>query len=70
MASDLTAWVNGSAANNGWVLVGGEGSGSTAMRFNSTQNGTDPPRLTIDFDGPVTTGACCARPTAASSTTR
>jgi len=60
MVTDVQAWLDGTQSNYGWILIGNEGTTKTAKRFNSRENGTDPPDLEIDFTPPASTGACCA----------
>ena len=40
LAQDVQAWVNGTTANNGWLLLGNEAVGQTARRFGSRESTT------------------------------
>ncbi|MFN0137141.1 MAG: DNRLRE domain-containing protein [Phycisphaerae bacterium] len=55
LAADVQAWVDGSAANHGWMLLGNEGSPSSAYRFYSRENASaiQRPTLMIDFTPPA-----------------
>lgn len=61
MVADVQAWVNGSAANNGWFLRGDEAAAGNAKQFASRTNPTaaNQPRLTVTFTPPPGAGACC-----------
>jgi hypothetical protein len=51
LSSDVQAWVQNPATNNGWILLGDESSVRTAKRFNTREN-TNPttrPVLTVEF---------------------
>ena len=50
LVSDVQDWVDGSAANFGWILIGDESGPSTARRFNSRTNANNSPFLTIEFE--------------------
>jgi FtsP/CotA-like multicopper oxidase with cupredoxin domain len=62
MVADVQSWLDGNSPNFGWLLIGQEGQGRTAKRFDSRQ-GLDAarrPALTIDYTaGGAPTGACC-----------
>ncbi len=47
MVNDVQAWVNGTIANYGWVLLGNEKEEETAFRFNAKENANNPPILKI-----------------------
>lgn len=51
LVADVQAWVNDPAANFGWALVGGEGTASTARRFDSRESVTAGrrPLLSIEY---------------------
>jgi hypothetical protein len=58
LAADLQSWLDGSAEDFGWVLIGDESQPSTAKRFASRES-EDPsvaPTLVVRFEGPG--GAC------------
>ncbi|MFK7956270.1 MAG: DNRLRE domain-containing protein [Lysobacterales bacterium] len=58
LASDVDAWVNGTATNDGWILIGEEDATRTAMRFDSRENFTTTavPSLSVTFTAPVIGG--------------
>ncbi|MEM6574863.1 MAG: DNRLRE domain-containing protein [Pseudomonadota bacterium] len=58
LASDVQAWVGGSAVNDGWILLGEEDDIRTAYRFESRENptATAVPQLAVTFTAPVTGG--------------
>lgn len=51
MVADVVGWVSAPASNNGWIVIGDEGTGPTTKRFDTRENGvpTDRPSLVIDF---------------------
>lgn len=53
LVADVQSWVNGTAANFGWILVGNEVSITTAKRFDSRENTNAAfrPRLVINYTG-------------------
>jgi spore coat protein A len=60
MATDVQDWLDGTYSDYGWIAIGDEATTKSAKRFNSRENGTDPPALTVDFTPPPASGACCA----------
>ncbi len=58
MAAEVQGWLDTPANNSGWILIGDEARNSTARRFNSRE-GAAPPALTITFDPPAGSVACC-----------
>lgn len=48
MGTDVQNWLDNSSSNFGWILAGDESNSSTAKRF-SSREGSDPPRLSVDF---------------------
>ena len=51
MVSDVQTWVDASATNDGWLLLGNETTSSTAKRFDTKEN-LDPnarPLLVITY---------------------
>ena len=62
MVSDVQAWVDGSAANEGWMLVAPGAATADARRFESRQSAQSArrPALIVTFTSPDPTGACCA----------
>jgi spore coat protein A len=61
MVLDVQAWVDDPATNFGWFLVGEENGQRTTKRFDSHSNSSvsQRPRLTVTYNGPSLTGACC-----------
>ena len=51
MVADVQSWVNASASNFGWILLGNETSTQTAKRFASVENATvaNRPLLTVTY---------------------
>jgi hypothetical protein len=51
LVADVQAWLDSPASDFGWILVGGEGTGSNARRFDSHEHPTASvrPRLTIQY---------------------
>jgi FtsP/CotA-like multicopper oxidase with cupredoxin domain len=62
MAADVQAWLDGAAADDGWILLGNEASTRVTKRFDSRTNpdATHRPQLVVEFTPPAATGACCA----------
>ncbi len=60
--ADVQAWVDGTAPEYGWLLLGNEGTAGTAKRYDSRENSKvqNRPVLTVDFTPPAASGACCA----------
>lgn len=59
LAADVQAWLDGSSAEFGWILLGDETRSSTSKRFASRESddGALPPALVIRFERP---GGACA----------
>jgi spore coat protein A len=57
MVNDLQGWLDNPGGDNGWIIVGAEGSPST-RRFSAREGGS-PPTLTIDFTPTGNVFACC-----------
>jgi hypothetical protein len=59
LASDVQAWVNGSAANFGWFLLGNETAPITTKRFASRENtnASYRPTIVVDYTPVPTPGA-------------
>ena len=55
MVIDVQGWLDAPASNFGWVLVGAEGGGTSAKRFDSREHPFAPSRpvLTIDYTTPA-----------------
>jgi hypothetical protein len=51
MVLDVQSWLDDPSSNFGWVVVGDESASVTAKRFNSRENETGPPVLSIEFSG-------------------
>lgn len=51
LEDDIQAWIDGDAANNGWILIGDESSPITAYRFASSENPNAEvrPQLSLTF---------------------
>jgi len=53
LVADVQAWVDGTAENFGWILIGNESALQTTKRFNSADNTTvsagQRPRLTVSY---------------------
>jgi len=54
MIADVSAWVNDSASNFGWIIIGNEAAPQTAKQFASRNNKTEAirPTLTITYSTP------------------
>jgi hypothetical protein len=48
MVNDVQSWLNASVQNFGWILIADEVNRS-AKRFNSRENGINPPTLTVTY---------------------
>ncbi len=61
MVSDVQAWLNSPASNNGWIVIGNETTDRVTKRFESRQSTTPSyrPSLAITYTPPLLTGACC-----------
>jgi hypothetical protein len=51
MVLDVQSWLDAPGDNFGWVVVGDESTSVTAKRFNSRENETGPPVLSIEYSG-------------------
>jgi hypothetical protein len=53
LVADVQAWVNGTAPNFGWILLGNETPIATAKRFDSSENSNTSfrPRLVVEYMG-------------------
>ena len=49
LVADVQAWVSNPAANFGWVVRGNETDTGSAQRFNSGENSSNPPQLTVTY---------------------
>lgn len=52
MAADVQDWLDNPGNNNGWILIGGEGTDGTAKKFDDKTT-LNPPVLTINYSGPA-----------------
>jgi hypothetical protein len=55
IVQDVQGWLDNPASNFGWILIGEESVNKTARQFNSRENATGTPQLTIRFF-PLPTG--------------
>jgi len=55
MVADVQSWLDEPATNFGWLVMGDEQMTPSAKRFNTRENGTGPPQLTVTFQAPVPT---------------
>ncbi len=58
MVTDVQAWVDTPAINHGWIVIGDETAVKSVRRFGS-QEGAEPPVLTVEYTPPASTSACC-----------
>jgi len=49
LVADVQAWVDSTAPNDGWILLGNEAATLTAKRFNSRSNLLNTPQLVIEY---------------------
>jgi hypothetical protein len=49
MISDVQGWVDGGLNNFGWILVGDSTTFPTAKRFNTRENTSGSPTLSVEF---------------------
>jgi glucose/arabinose dehydrogenase len=66
LVADVQSWITDRTSNFGWAILGDEVNASSAQRFNSRQNTSSPPQLTITYQaaGPTPTATATATPTA------
>jgi len=71
LVTEVQGWLDSPAGNFGWALIGDETTATTAKRFETRETTTaaQRPRLTVTFDPPAGTGACCATGGACTITT-
>ena len=55
MVADVQAWVSDPARNFGWVIRGNEATAGRAQRFNTRENTSNPPQLTVIYQAPTPT---------------
>jgi plastocyanin len=65
LVADVQAWISNSAGNFGWVIRGNEVDTGTANRFNSGENSSNPPQLSVtyQFTAPTPTPSPTVTPT-------
>lgn len=63
LLADVQSWVANSASNFGWVILGNETDVKIAQRFNTRENLSNPPRLTLTYQLSSPTPAPSATPT-------
>ncbi|HSH39164.1 MAG TPA: PQQ-dependent sugar dehydrogenase [Chthoniobacterales bacterium] len=49
LVADVQSWITNPDTNFGWVIVGDEVNASNAQRFNTRENASNPPRLTVTY---------------------
>jgi plastocyanin len=49
LLTDVVGWVANPVSNFGWVILGNESAAGTAKRFNTRENSSNPPQLTITY---------------------
>ena len=49
LIADVQAWVSNPASNFGWVIRGNETTDGKAQRFNTGENTSNPPQLTVTY---------------------
>jgi len=64
LIADVQAWVSNPAANFGWIVTGNEITAGKTQRFNSVQNSSNQPQLTITYQT-----VCLPTPTPAETPT-
>jgi hypothetical protein len=64
LIADVQAWVSNPAGNFGWVIRGNELDTGSAQRFNSGENSSNPPQLTVTYQvlGPTPTATPTSTP--------
>lgn len=55
LIADVQAWVDDPASNFGWIVIGNEGTSTTAKRFNSREAAVGRPLLTVSYQAPAQT---------------
>jgi spore coat protein A, manganese oxidase len=49
LLADVQSWVSNPASNFGWVILGNEINASSGRRFNTRENTSNPPQLTVTY---------------------
>jgi hypothetical protein len=52
LLADVQGWVSNPASNFGWVILGNEIDAGSAKRFNTRENSSNPPQLTVTYQVP------------------
>ena len=68
LLADVQAWVSSPATNFGWVIRGTETTGK-ANRFNTRENSSNPPRLTVTYQVPNPTPTATPTPSSTATAT-
>ena len=55
MVADVQSWLDDPATNFGWLVMGDEQVPASAKRFNTRENGSGAPQLSVTFQAPVPT---------------
>jgi glucose/arabinose dehydrogenase len=63
MVADVQSWIANVASNFGWAVLGDEATNGSALRFNSRENTTSPPHLTVTYQAGSTTPTPTPTPT-------
>lgn len=53
LVADVQSWLDNPSTNFGWLVMGNEFTAPSAKRFNSRENGSGVPTLTITYQAPV-----------------
>jgi hypothetical protein len=53
LVADVQSWLESPATNYGWIVLGDETMTPSAKRFNSRENGSGSPTLTVSYEAPV-----------------
>jgi spore coat protein A len=65
LVADVQSWLDNSAQNHGWIIIGSEIQTETAKRFGTRENTGQTggqswkPRLVVDYTPATISGACC-----------
>ena len=53
LVADVQSWLSNPTTNFGWAILGNENGDETANRFNSSENSSNPPVLTVTYQAPA-----------------
>jgi PKD repeat protein len=53
MVADVQGWLDDPSSNNGWLLLMPSGGSGSAKRFNSRENGSGSPQLSVTYEAQV-----------------